>query len=335
MPVEAGCLNCIKAFCCQVKVMKVIDTMKWTILYINHKSEYYFKYQLKLLYETNNPKDFELLIVDNSKSPEVDSLVSCTKKYSDKFSNVKILHFIPKGKFNEDGERDEHGESVDFAMEHINSKYLLVQDPDFFWVKKKYLKFLESFFDDGCVAIGAPYADKAANGPVDFPAAFGCAYLVDKVRGVSFKGEYLDKDFIHSLREKYPVEDGFGYPCDMGYQIRLELADEKYSSFFPARNFAAKLVKYFGQHHNVVSVAYFHEGEEVAFHLFGGSREPHQVLEFMNRSKNEQKKIFKQWKKIRIKNSRFLYIRSHSKAGSVLFGMYVIISSKIRHWFTG
>ncbi len=120
--------------------------MKWTVLYINHKSEYYFKYQLKLLYGTNNPKDFEVLIVDNSQSPEVDSLVSCTKKYGEKFNNVKILHFVPKGGFNEDGERDEHGESVDFAMEHINSKYLLVQDPDFFLGQKEVFEILRKFF---------------------------------------------------------------------------------------------------------------------------------------------------------------------------------------------
>lgn len=309
--------------------------MKWTILYINHKSEYYFKYQLKLLYGTNNPKDFELLIVDNSQSPEVDSLVSWTKKYSDKFGNVKILHYVPQGEFNENGERDEHGESVDFAMEHLNSKYLLVQDPDFFWIKKKYLKFLESLFDDGNIAIGAPYANKAANGPADFPAAFGCAYLVDKVHGSSFKGEYLDKDFINSLREKYPVEDGFGYPCDMGYKIRLKLASEKYISFFSRRNFAAKLIKYFDLNHVVKSVAYFYEGEELAFHVFGGSREPHQVSGFMDYSKNEQEKIFEQWKIQRIKISQFFYRRSCSKVWSIFFGMYVIISSKIRHWLTG
>ena len=45
--------------------------MKWTILYINHKSEYYFKYQLKLLYGTNNPKDFEIVVLTTNKNSTI------------------------------------------------------------------------------------------------------------------------------------------------------------------------------------------------------------------------------------------------------------------------
>lgn len=300
---------------------------KWTILFINHNSEYYFEHQLKILYKSNNPDNFELLIIDNSQISEVDNIISRTKKYSDKFGNIKVLYFAPKGDFNKNMERDEHGESVNFAMDYVSTKYLLIQDPDFFWVKNNYLDFLEGFLEDGSVAVGAPYPSKAANGPSDFPASFGCAYLVSKVCNTSFMGEYLDEDLINTLYKKYPTKDGFGYPCDMGYKIRIKLSKEQYTSFSQKRR---NLNKFFGQHSITKAVCYLFKGEEMAFHLFGGSREPKQVHGFVDLSKKEQEEIFNQWKKVRFNYAQYFYIRSYSKVLSFIFILRSMLNNKLK-----
>lgn len=289
---------------------------KWTILFVNHHSEYYFEYQLKILYKLNDPDDFELLIIDNSVISEVDRISSYAKKYQDSFNNIRVLHYSPKGEFNKNKERDEHGETVNFAMNHIKTRYLLIQDPDFFWVKKNYLNCLEDLLVKGSVAVGAPYPLKASNGPIDFPASFGCAYSVDKVRNISFMGEYLDDNLINSLYEKYPAKEGYGYPCDMGYKIRIHLSEEKYTSFSQQEK---NLNKFFGEHSITRSVCYSFQGKEIAFHLFGGSREPKQVAGFIDLSKCEQEGVFSKWKEVRYKYSKYFYIRSHSRILSYIF----------------
>ena len=38
----------------------------WSIIQVNYKSHTFIAWQLKILYEFNNPNEFELIIVDNS-----------------------------------------------------------------------------------------------------------------------------------------------------------------------------------------------------------------------------------------------------------------------------
>lgn len=177
---------------------------KWTILFVNHYSYYYFENQLKILYENNPTQIFNLIIVDNSPESEINLLRALIKKYNEKFNNIELMHYNPVGEFNEEKERDEHGETVNFAMKFVKTKYLLIQDPDFFWTKRDYLAILENCLKKGAVSIGAPYPGKAAYGAPDFPCSFGCAYNVESIRDVDFMGEYLDQKLVNKARQEYP-----------------------------------------------------------------------------------------------------------------------------------
>ena len=114
----------------------------------------------------------------------------------------------------------------------------------------------------------------------------------------------------------------------MGYKIRINLSKEKYFSFTQKKQ---KLKIFFGKHSITKTVCYFYQGKEIAYHLFGGSREPKQVNGYTNQSEVEQNNIFEQWKIVRLMYAKYFYIKLKSRFLSILFLISCLYKKVTKH----
>lgn len=245
---------------------------KWTIGMVNYYSSVYIEWQIKILYNFNKEQDFTLIIVDNSDDQnEFEKL----KKLSKDLSNVKLVEYKPKCKT----ASGQHGEGLDKIVQTADSEYIILQDPDFFWLKKDYLLWLEYLlkYND---AVGIPYPQLVTEGQGRFPGAFGCAFNYKKIRNLSFKA-YIE-DSIEISRKKYEeflktTNKPYDFSYDVGWKVRKALSkdnDYNFISFHQKDIFNA-----IGEHLNqttkhsfeTISKIYYHNNEPVSLHLFRGT----------------------------------------------------------------
>ena len=248
----------------------------WTIGFVNYYTTCYMEHQLKMLYEFNDPKKFQLIVVDNSSNlNEFNKLNNICNPYIKEFNNIKIIDYKPQCTT----ASGQHGEGVDLITKHIKTKYFLIQDPDFFWLRKEYLKWLEKLlqYND---AVGAPYDCKMLNGQEYFPSAFGCAYNFKKIIGISFSA-YINNDIEYSNKKFSELNSNkkvFGYCYDVGWQIRLHLSqknsDDNFLTF-EQTSIKNKLCEFMELKtpycHHTNTFVYTHNGKIVAAHLYRGS----------------------------------------------------------------
>lgn len=230
---------------------------KWTVGIVNYKSFSYMEHQLKILYEFNDPADFDLIIVDNSEPLEKEILEELAKPYAS-HKNLSIIANDSNSAQFKLRTSSQHGEGLNIILEKSNSKYLLVHDPDFFWTKKDYLKLMEKELENGALVIGAPYSVPIKTGHPNFPSAFGCAYNLLKVKedNLNFDSGINDEEKINE--HKYP-----------GWKMRAKYSDQKFISF----DQKASLLPFLFGSHSYISVPryYIFNNQIVGYHLFRGS----------------------------------------------------------------
>lgn len=244
---------------------------KWTIAIVNYKTSIYIKWQLKSFYDFNNPEDFTLVIVDNSRNAEEkEALLNLIEPYNQKYNNITLVFYTPK----ELMASGQHGEGLTLILkEHTHTPYILFQDPDFFWVKKNVLNWLEEFLINGKVAIGAPYPHKIGGGHPNFPCAYGCAHKVADIKHLD-----LTADLSEEAKEKslslYPLSKGYGFSFDVGWKLRVALSDENNKKNFISLNDsdAIEVSENFGRHsYQTISCKFTYKNKLIAYHLFRGS----------------------------------------------------------------
>lgn len=248
---------------------------KWNIGMVTYNSSPYIEYQLKILYQFNNSDDFDLIIVDNSKDKnEVDDIKKICNRYGEVYNNITIIENNPI----EETASGQHGEGLDIVRKMADCQYLVVQDPDFFWLKNNYLSWLEHLlqYND---AVGIPYPRKVSEGQENFPGAFGCAYVFKKIKEISFK-PYLNQDYEYSwkkYRESGLDQRGYDFFYDVGWLVRKHLSqvnDYNFISFHQVNIFNAisKLINSdISYSFETNTRLYLHNGEIVASHLFRGN----------------------------------------------------------------
>ena len=261
---------------------------KWSILIVNYRSSVYLKWQLKILYEFNDINDFELIIIDNSVDEnEKNNLLNLISDYQKEFNNIKLHFYQPHNKT----ASGQHGEAIEYAKQYIEGQYLLIHDPDFFWLKKNYLNTLENLLKNH-VAVGAPYKGNSMNGNSKFPSAFGCAYKFSDVKNISFE-PFIDGDFEKSweIFNKFQNEQhqiwknnpklakiNYDFSFDVGWQIRNQLSnednDDNFITFnqFNIKNGLIELLNLKISHSfETISSIYFFNDKIIALHLFRGT----------------------------------------------------------------
>tara|TARA_B110000503_G_scaffold133296_1_gene210576 strand:+ start:3121 stop:4158 length:1038 start_codon:yes stop_codon:yes gene_type:complete len=240
---------------------------EWTIGIVNYNSAIYIKWQLKILFESNDPNDFKLIIVDNSSLHQRKELEELTKEYVDKYQNIEIVYFLPT----EATASGQHGEGLSLIQEKTTTKYLLVHDPDFFWVQSDYLNCFKEYLeaDKNNVAIGAPYPNKIGVGDPWFPSAYGCAYKVASLEKLNFLPDVTENKRVEGFR-KYPIAEGFEFSYDVGWKIREKLSNKNFATF--SQREAYELKKLIGTHSfEMLTREYFYKNKTIGFHLFRGT----------------------------------------------------------------
>ena len=241
---------------------------KWTIGIVNFKSSVYLEYQMKILYEFNDPESFKIIIIDNSAPHETDELSKIAKEY-EQYHNMEVIYFDPSSEPWMRGS-GQHGQGLNEVLKRADTEYLLVHDPDFFFVQKNFLAALEEKLNEGNFSIGAPYrhlngTDTGEIGKPDFPSAFGAAYKMSEIADLSF----LPSVSLELFKA--------GHICwieplgaDVGWEMRKKLSSAKYISFDQQ---LAKLLKYnFGDYSfQQDPYEYFLDGKRIAYHLFRGT----------------------------------------------------------------
>lgn len=250
---------------CWIKSGYLVPQPKqWTVVTVNFRSTDYLGSQLKLLYEFNDPQEFTLLLYDNSRPHEREALEALTAPYQAAHQNIEIVYYTPTS----EAASAQHGEALTDALAKVNTPYLLVHDPDFFWVQRGYLQTLQGYLEKGNVAIGAPYNAPVGIGNPLFPAAYGCAYRVENLRNA-------DIDFTANISQEWLEQSQREYPnCifsyDVGWKIRKALSSKPFVTF--SEEIAAELVAIMGKHSFATFPhEYFLEGKSIAFHLFRGT----------------------------------------------------------------
>jgi hypothetical protein len=248
---------------------------KWNIGMVTYHSSPYIEYQLKILYQFNNCNDFSLIIVDNSKDDiEFEKIELLCNDYKNKYNNITIIKHSPL----EETASGQHGEGLDIIRKMADCKYLIVQDPDFFWLKKNYLLWLENLlqYND---AVGIPYPRKVSEGQEYFPGAFGCAYNFEKIKNISFK-PYINEDYEYSwkkYKESGLDKKGYDFFYDAGWLVRKQLSQENdynFISFYQVNifNAIANLIESkISYSFETNTRIYLHNGLVVASHLFRGN----------------------------------------------------------------
>lgn len=236
----------------------------WTVAFVNYKTSTFLKWQLKILFEFNNPEEFCVIIVDNSLPHEREPLRAFLDQYAD-YNNIKVVFYQPKAK----SASGQHGEGLTVAMKMASSTFFLANDPDFFWVKQGYLKWMAALLDSGFVGVGAPYTNGVGIGHPMFPALWGAAHRLSDINHLDCFAEDSPKKLTESLR-KYP---GLDYSFDVGWKIRKALSNDGVLDFV---SFSSKIpndfVSLFGEYsYDCLLREYLYNMETVAFHLFRGS----------------------------------------------------------------
>lgn len=325
--------------------MSSFSKEKWTILMVSYKSNVYIKWQLKILYEFNNPADFRVVIVENNSESDKREIELIAKDYKEKYNNIDIYYYEPKSlkrptpRIDEFGmivARDEHGDTIDFAKSKVTTKYTLIQDPDFFFLQKNHLNILEEQLKDN-VAVGAPYLKTVGLGAKNFPTAFGCAYRTEEIKDLDFIGGHGDERILNLAANLYPKKSGYGFSLDVGFRARYKLSKKSYVTFDQIRDsdpYLRSLSKVMGGHGFTLPCYYYLNGKNIAVHLFGGSRAPDDLVGYKYLNSQQKEILYKSFLKTRANIAEYFYsiVKFRSRKGCLnpLYKIYLSLSKIFR-----
>lgn len=220
-----------------------MEKPKWTIGTVNWKSIEFIEYQLKYFHEYN--QDFEFLVCDNESNVETPKFKDLKEKYP------KLKWFNSQWG---NGGWGSHGIGLNQCMKRAEGKYILLMDPDFFWMKKNILSFLETYFECGYHAVGTEYQGTG------FPMPWGAAYIIDEIRDLNLiaKSSFCEKCKTWIWDRDY----------DTGWQLRIRLGNKPHQAFRQVLNQVPDL----GRYNTGYSQTYVYDTKVIAHHLKGGSQ---------------------------------------------------------------
>ena len=217
--------------------------LKWTIGITNWDSLEFIQYHAKYFHEFCS--DFEFIVYDNENIQGTASFDDIRKKYN----RTRIVQ-TPSVSPGCHG----HGLGLNACVQMAKGKYILLMDPDFFWMKKDILSFFESYFKMGYHAIGTEYWGNT------FPMPWGAAYITDEIRDLNLMAK-------SSFCEKYGTWV-YDRDYDTGWQIRIRLGNKPHQAFRQVLNQVPDL----GRYNTGYSQTYVYDTKVIAHHLKGGSQ---------------------------------------------------------------
>jgi glycosyltransferase involved in cell wall biosynthesis len=241
-----------------------MEKPKWTIGIVNWKSIEFIEYQLKYFHSFSD--DFEFLVCDNESDIETPKF----KELKEKYPKLKLINRYWKS-----DSWAAHGIGLNQCTKIAEGKYILLMDPDFFWMKKDILSFFEHYFDQGYHAIGTEYWSHS------FPMPWGAAYITDEIRDLDLRAKAHPCDRCHTWTSDHDH--------DTGFQIRIRLKNKPFFSFRSSKN---NQIPDLGKLNNIYAQTFVYDGRNIAHHLKDGCK----IKEGQNRNEiNEIKNKYTEW----------------------------------------
>ena len=194
----------------------------FTIGFVNYKSSVFMETQFKI-YEKFAGEKFKIVIIENTNTEkEFDTLNKIINKFSIPIELIK--YSIEQQKNN----RSTHGDCLQYLLDnYVDTEYFLTQDPDFFWVKPRFLTYFREIMEEGNVAAGSIYYnydyynEALGENRGFFPAAFGAVYKTNEIKNKNC-------NFYMGVTSGEEAKNPKDFR-DVGWKIRQELANKKYS----------------------------------------------------------------------------------------------------------
>jgi|694.fasta_scaffold02041_5 hypothetical protein len=218
--------------------------LKWTIGITNWDSLEFIQYHAKYFHEFCS--DFEFIVYDNENIQGTASFDDIRKKYN----RTRIVQ-TPSVSPGCHG----HGLGLNACVQMAKGKYILLMDPDFFWMKKDILSFFESYFKMGYHAIGTEYWGNT------FPMPWGAAYITDEIKDLDLRA----KSHPCNKCNNWVYDRDY----DTGFQLRIRL---KNKPFFFFRESQKSSIPDLGKLNDMYSQTFVYDGRNIAHHLKGGSQ---------------------------------------------------------------
>lgn len=218
----------------------MLKSPRWTIASVNWNSVEFLDHQLKFFHQFGD--NFEYLIVDNTNPSQKEALEKLSLKYD------KIRLFFPtSGGLN-------HSDGLKHCVTLAEGKYILIMDPDFFWMKKSILNLFEHYFHQGYHAIGTEFWDHP------FPMPWGAAYYTKEIKDLNFYTKCQMKCDCGNI-----VGDRWS---DTAFEVRIRLQNLPHFGF---KKTNSTIIPFMGNHSFAFKpISFIYNGEVIAHHLMRG-----------------------------------------------------------------
>lgn len=222
-----------------------MDKLKWTIGIVNSDSLEFIEHQLKYFHEFCS--DFEFIVYDKDDIKKNTFLDDLGKKYK----NTRIIQtpVLSHGMHS-------YGLGLNACVQVARGKYILLMDPDFFWMKKDILSFFEHYFDQGYHAIGTEYWGNS------FPMPWGAAYITDEIKDLDLRAKAHPCDKCHNW-----VSDR---DHGTGFQIRIRLKNKPFFFFRASKN---NQIPDLGKLNTIYAQTFVYDEKNIAHNLNGGCQQ--------------------------------------------------------------
>lgn len=221
----------------------MLKNPKWTIASVNWDSLDFLEHQAKFFHTFDD--NFEYIICDHTRPFQREQLLELQKKYK----NIR-LHFPHDA----DKKHKLHGEGLNDCLKIAKGKYFLTIDPDFFFMKKRILNFIEEFFKKKYHAVGTMFHH------VRFPPIWGAAYITKEIKDLDLMAKPFDCNKCGNFQHNYLLDTG----CEIRIRLKnkLNIAFESTESKLP----------FFGSHLDGWNPnAFLYQNKIICYHLMRGS----------------------------------------------------------------
>lgn len=221
----------------------MLKNPKWTIASVNWDSLDFLEHQAKFFHTFDD--NFEYIICDHTRPFQREQLLELQKKYK----NIRL--YFPH---DADKKYCEHGQGLNNCLKIAKGKYFLTIDPDFFFMKKRILNFIEEFFKKKYHAVGTMYYD------VSFPPIWGAAYITKEIKDLNL----MPATFLCPACNNFKYD----YLVDTGYQIRIRLKNKLHIGFKTTES----KMPFFGSHSDGWTPSAFeYQNKIICYHLMRGA----------------------------------------------------------------
>ena len=203
-------------------VVAIREENLYTICSVSYNSSQFIQLNEDLIIQLNKNKDFNWIIVENSPAMSNNSVNLSNK-------NIKVIQGLRDNTYNAEHWAPHslhHAKGLNIALKYVNTRYLIVMDPDFFVVLKDWMKIITKFMTRNNISIfGAPWNPKWSYKYRYFPSPHFTVYDLKKIplKGLNFlpgNKRFMGKKYLSFSRFYMNINRNFiNSQPDTGWHI--------------------------------------------------------------------------------------------------------------------